>query len=113
METKNMPDSRLKTLKIARKLMHEGKYRELIENLTSVEGKGTLTPEDKLSFLISIGNIYAQKGQYEDAEKVGELTYQISQKLRRIPESIIALIFKSLIIFLGKIEEGLYFSSFL
>ncbi len=104
-----MLDSRLEKLNYAIKLMLEGKYRDALETITSLEKKGTLKPEDQLSSLILKGYIYSLRGQYEDIVKVGELAYQMSQKLGKVSESISALIFKSFVIFLGKIEEGLDF----
>lgn len=109
MDVKKMVDLGLKELNIARKLLIEYKTRDALEILISLEKKRILKPGDQLLCLLLKGTIYVLAGQLEDVIMVGELAYQMSQKQGKVTESISALIFKSYVIQLGKIEEGLDF----
>ncbi len=104
-----MVDLGLKELNKARKLLIEGKARDALEILISLEKKRILKPGDQLFCLLLKGTIYVLEGQHEDAIKVGELAYQMSQKQGNVTISINALALKSYVILLGNIEKGLDF----
>ncbi len=71
----------------AEQLIFEGKEEEALEIITNFEKKDNLTPEERLSSLILKGWMVSS---YTD--KVGETTYQMSQKLGKDYESVEALI---------------------
>jgi len=104
-----MVDLGLKELNKAIKLLIEGKVRDALEILISLEKKRILKPGNQLFCLLLMGTIYALEGQHEDAIKVGELAYQMSQKQGNVTISINALALKSYVILLGNIEKGLDF----
>ena len=64
----------------AKKLMGQGKYEEALALISNFEKKEGLSSKDKLSSLILKGKIYTYSQHYEDAVKVGELAYQMSQE---------------------------------
>lgn len=102
-----MTDSRPKELIRAEKLFPEARFKEALKIIKDFEKKEIITPEDQLSTLLLKGRIYAYNRQERDAIKVGEQTYQMSQKLGLISESIDALLLKARILFLGEVGKVL------
>jgi len=102
-----MPVSELKDLRYAENLRREGKLLEAIKVINDIEKKGTLTPGDQLSLLISKGKIYTLLQQYPKSAKIGELAYRLSKGLERVPDTIMALIFRANMTFLEQSEEYL------
>jgi tetratricopeptide (TPR) repeat protein len=97
-----MPDSTPKDLRHAENLRREGKFQEALDLISDIEKKGTLTPGDKLSLLISKGKIYVLTQQYQEAVRIGELAYRLSKGLEGVPDTIIALILKANVIFISQ-----------
>jgi tetratricopeptide (TPR) repeat protein len=91
----------------AKKLMRESKYEEALGTIKLFENKVGITDEEKLSALILEGKLYLYIGKLQEAIKVGEFAYNISQKLRNISGTIEALLLKSNITFLGDPDECL------
>lgn len=104
---KLMTEQQPKELTHASQLMREGKYKKALETIINFEKEGAFTPREQLSALLLKGRIYSRNHQYEDAVKVAELAYQVSQKLGIVSESISALILEAQTVFLGKFEKAL------
>jgi len=102
-----MPESTPKDLRYAESLRREGKFLEALKVIDDIEKKGTLTPGDQLSLLISKGKIYTLLQQYPESVKIGELAYSLSKRLERVPDTIMALIFRSNPVLLGQLERVL------
>jgi tetratricopeptide (TPR) repeat protein len=102
-----MSDPGPKELTHAEDLMNNGKVEEALEIVINFEKMSELTPKDRLSALILKGNIYTFLYQFNKAVEAGELAYTMSQKLGLVPESIAALILKSMMIRLGNVGEAL------
>ncbi|MFW9939694.1 MAG: hypothetical protein ACFFFT_01540 [Candidatus Thorarchaeota archaeon] len=102
-----MPESVPKDLRYVENLRREGKFPEALEVIDNIEKKGILTPKDQLSLLISKGKIYTLFQRYTESIKIGEIAYKLSQGLERIPDMIMALLFKANCVFLGQADEAL------
>jgi tetratricopeptide (TPR) repeat protein len=102
-----MSESAPKDLRYAENLRREGKLLEALKVINDIEKKGTLTPGEKLSLLISKGKIYTLLQNYPESAKIGELTYSLSKELERVPDTIMALIFRSNPVLLGQLEKVL------
>ncbi|MHA2037879.1 MAG: tetratricopeptide repeat protein [Promethearchaeota archaeon] len=102
-----MSQSELKDLRYVENLRREGKFLEALKVINDIEKKGTLTPGDQLSLLISKGKIYTLLQNYPESARIGELAYRLSKGLERIPEMIMALIFRANMVILGESEESL------
>ncbi|MHA2088812.1 MAG: tetratricopeptide repeat protein, partial [Promethearchaeota archaeon] len=102
-----MPESGFKDLRYAEKLRHEGKLQEALEVINNIEKKGTLTPGDQLTLLISKGKILTINQRYEETTKLGKLAYRLSKTLGRPHDTVYSLLFKASSLFLGKPEKAL------
>jgi len=102
-----MPESNLEGLKRAESLRRERKFQEALQVIKKIEKKGLLTPGDQLSLLISKGKILTSLQQFTEAARIGESAYRLSQALERVPDTIMALIFKSQKAFYGQFEEAM------
>ena len=102
-----MPASKPKELLQAELLMYKAKFNEALEILSSFEKRGKNILIDQLSSLILKGRIFNYIEQYKEAVEVGELAYQLSQKLGKVPDIIDALLIKSHVIYFGKLEDAL------
>jgi tetratricopeptide (TPR) repeat protein len=101
-----MLESKSEELIHAEELIIDGKIEEANEIIKDIEVRSDLTSEDQLKLLILKGEIHANKMQYNEAIDLGEIAYQLSQKLGKIVESIEALILKANILLLGDYNEG-------
>ncbi|MHA2282305.1 MAG: tetratricopeptide repeat protein [Promethearchaeota archaeon] len=106
MELNSFPNSLPVELKGINQLIYKAKFEEALNLIEIFEKKGRKASKDELSCLILQGRIYCHTGRYKLAIKVGELVYQLSQKLGCIVESIDAFIIKAHIIYLGNIDEA-------
>ena len=97
-----MPQSAPKDLRHVENLRREGKYQEALKVITDIEKKRTLTPGDQLSLLISKGKIYTFLQQYPESAKIGELAYRLSKGLKRVSDTIMALILRANVVLLGQ-----------
>jgi tetratricopeptide (TPR) repeat protein len=102
-----MLNSATKDLRHAENLRREGKLEEALKIINEIEKKGPLTPNDQLTLLISKGNILSIYQRQEEAVKIGDLAYRLSQSLGRPIETIISLVFKANSLFLGQYDEAL------
>lgn len=102
-----MPESVPKDLRYAENLRREGKLQEALKAINDIEKKGTLTPRDQLSLLISKGKIYTLYQQYTESARIGELAYKLSKGLESVPDTIMALLFKANILFMGQSNVAL------
>lgn len=102
-----MPESAPKDLRYAENLRREGKVLEALKVINDIEKKETLTPGDQLSLLISKGKIYTLTQQYRESSEIGEEAYKLSQGLGRVPDMIMALLFKANVVYLGEFDEPL------
>lgn len=101
------PDLKSEELTRTEQLMYESKFEEALKIIKNYEKEKVETSEDKLSMLILKGRIYNYRSLYLEAIEVGDLAYRMSQKIGKVSESIDALLIKSHIIFLGKLEKAL------
>ncbi|MFX0083768.1 MAG: tetratricopeptide repeat protein [Candidatus Hodarchaeota archaeon] len=106
-----MPESAPNDLRHAENLRREGKLQEALEVINNIEKKGTLTPGDQLTLLISKGKILTVYQLYEETTKVGKLAYRLSKTLGRPHDIIYSLLFKASCSFLGKPEKALKYLS--
>ena len=106
-KSKKLLDSRPKELIHVEELIYEAKFDEVLEKIEKFEKKGNISTEDKLYLLIIKGWIYSYQAMYGNAIKFGERAYQISQKLKSLPESIDALLLKATMVFKGQIDKSL------
>jgi tetratricopeptide (TPR) repeat protein len=88
-------------------LRREGKYQEALEVINKIEKRGTLTPNDQLSVLISKGKILTMYQRFAETIRVGKLTYRLSESLGKTNEMVTSLFFKSSCLFLGRLDKGL------
>ncbi|MHA1985967.1 MAG: tetratricopeptide repeat protein [Promethearchaeota archaeon] len=100
-------ESQSKELLNAKKLMREGKYEESFSIIKDFEEKTGISDEDKLSALILKGRLYTYIGKINEAVKVGELTYNLSQELGSMSGAIEALLLKSTMVLLGNLDKAL------
>jgi tetratricopeptide (TPR) repeat protein len=101
-----MLDSLPEELVEAKKLMREGKYEEALGTIKLFENVSGISEENKLSALILEGRLYTYMWKFQEAVKVGDDAYKLSQKLGSVSGSIEALLLKSNITFLGNIREA-------
>lgn len=106
MELNNFPILLSMELKSIYQLIYKAKFEEALELIEIFEKKRKKASKDELSCLILKGRIYCYIERYKLAIKVGELVYQLCQKLGCITESIDALIFKAHMVYLGQIDEA-------
>ena len=71
----------------AKKLMREGKYEEALGTIKLFENQSGTSDEYKLSALILEGSLYIYTRRFQEAVKVGEVAYKLSQKLGSISGS--------------------------
>ena len=102
-----MPDSAPRDLRYAKNLRREGKLLEALKVINEIEKKGTLTPGDQLTLLISKGKIHTLLQQYPESAGIGELAYKLSKGLERVPDTIMALVFRANMVFLELSEKHL------
>ena len=100
-----------KDLKYAENLRREGKLQDALEVIHKIEKKGTLTPGDQLTLLISKGKILTVYQRYEETANVGKLAYRLSKILGRTDDTIYSLLFKASSLFLGKPGKALNYLS--
>ncbi|MHA1985971.1 MAG: tetratricopeptide repeat protein [Promethearchaeota archaeon] len=96
-----------KELLTAKKLMREGKYKEALDVIKDFETKIGISDEDKLSALILEGRIYIYTQKFQKVVKVGDLAYNLSQKLGTVSGKIEALYLKSSMVWLGNYDKAL------
>ena len=102
-----MPEPNHKDLRYAENLRREGKLQEALNIIQNIENKGALPPRDQLSLLISKGKIFTKFQKYGESARIGELALRLGQGLETVPDTIMALLFKSNILFLGKFNEAI------
>lgn len=100
-------ESQSKELLTAKKLMREGKYEEALEIIKNFENKAGISDEEKLSALILEGRLYTYIGKFQEAVRVGDDAYYLSQKLGSVSAIIRALLLKSNTVQLGNLDEAL------
>ncbi|MHA1992870.1 MAG: tetratricopeptide repeat protein [Candidatus Hodarchaeales archaeon] len=103
----NVPKSTPRDLRYVENLRRQGKLQEALKVIKDIEKKETLTPGDQLSLLISKGKIYTVLQLYPESAKIGELAYRLSRGFGRVPDMIMALIFRANMAILGEFEESL------
>lgn len=101
-----MPDSKSFELLNAEQLMYIGKFQKARKIIETLENNDVITSKDKISLLILKGRIYNYCEQYNEAIKIGEHAYQLSQELGEVSESIDALIIQAHIAFLRKLDKA-------
>ncbi|MFW9772761.1 MAG: tetratricopeptide repeat protein [Candidatus Thorarchaeota archaeon] len=101
-----MPDSKSFELLNAEQLMYNGKFQKARKIIETLENNDVITSKDKISLLILKGRIYNYCEQYNEAIKIGEHAYQLSQELGEVSESIDALIIQAHIAFLRKLDKA-------
>lgn len=106
-----MSDSIFKELTYAEQLMYQAKFEDALNIITNLEKNKINQTKDQLSILNLKSKIYCLKGQYKKAVEVGELAYQLSQKIGLIPKIIDSLVIKAYIVFYGKIDQALEYIS--
>ena len=109
MALSSFPNPLSMELKDIKLLMYQAKFKEALKLIEFLEKKGKTASKDELSCLILKGRIYCYQGRYKLAIEVGELGYQLSQKLGSITESIDALLIKAHIVYLGQLDEAFNF----
>ncbi|MFX1378740.1 MAG: tetratricopeptide repeat protein [Promethearchaeota archaeon] len=101
-----MLDSSLNELTSIEQLIYKCKFKQALERVAHFEKKKEISLKEKLSALILKGKIYYFNEQYKNAVEVGELAYNLSQKLGIVTETINALLIKAQIVFTGKLGEA-------
>ncbi|MFW9784038.1 MAG: tetratricopeptide repeat protein [Candidatus Heimdallarchaeota archaeon] len=101
-----MPDSKSFELLNAEQLMYNGKFQKARKIIETLENNDVITSKDKISLLILKGRIYNYCEQYNEAIKIGEHAYQLSQELGEVSELIDALIIQAHIAFLRKLDKA-------
>lgn len=91
----------------AKKLMREGKYEEALGTIKLFQNKSGISDDKMLTALILEGRLYTYTNNPQDIVKIGEVVYDLSQKLGNIPGVIEALLFKSHTANLGNLDEAL------
>ncbi|MFX0029317.1 MAG: tetratricopeptide repeat protein [Candidatus Hermodarchaeota archaeon] len=102
-----MCDPRPQELIHAEELLNNGKVDEGIEIITNFEKNCKMIPKERLWTLLLRGRAYVYKQQFKKGVEIGEQTYKLSNELGLVLEIIEALILKSQIAFLGKLDEAL------
>ncbi|MFX1570089.1 MAG: tetratricopeptide repeat protein [Promethearchaeota archaeon] len=101
-----MLNSRSEELTYVDHLIDEVKFEEALAILKDLGNKGEFSLKDQLSTLLLKGKICLYKQQYQDALKIGEQAYQMSQELGLVPESVKALIGNAFIGFIGNLDKA-------
>ncbi|MFW9823130.1 MAG: tetratricopeptide repeat protein [Candidatus Thorarchaeota archaeon] len=101
-----MVDSTLPELEQAENLMYNAKFKEALELLTCFEKGEEEDPLNLLSSSILKGRIYCYIGKYREVIELGEATYQLSRSLGFVSETIYSLLFKSYVLYFGKVEKA-------
>jgi tetratricopeptide (TPR) repeat protein len=101
-----MTDSMPEDLKRAEELMYNAKYTDALAIIEDFEKSEIPNEADYLSGLILKGNILNRMLHVKKAVEVGELAYQLSQKLENNLRKFDSLVIKSYVLFLGKFDEG-------
>lgn len=91
----------------AKKLIRQGKYEEALSTIKKFKKKPGISDEDKLSALILEGRLYSCTLKLQEAVKVGDVAYRLSQKLGTASGTIEALLLKSNIVYLSKFSYAL------
>jgi len=94
-------------LATSKKLIREGKYEEALGTIKDFENKPEISDVDKLSAFILKGRVYSYTNRFQKAVKVGDLVYNLSQKMGSVSGKIEALHLKSLTGWLGNYDESL------
>jgi tetratricopeptide (TPR) repeat protein len=102
-------ESQAEELETAEKLIQEGKFEEALVTIKNFMKKSGISEEERLSALILEGRLHGYTVEVHEMIRVGELAYKLGQKLGSVPETIEALIIKSLILHFGKLDESLEF----
>jgi len=95
-----------KELVHARELMDQAKLDETLEIIENIEKSESLSPKDQLSALLIKGSVYLYKGHTRKALRTYEVSYQMSQELGLVSESVSALIGKANITFMGDQDKA-------
>ncbi|MFW9895985.1 MAG: tetratricopeptide repeat protein [Candidatus Thorarchaeota archaeon] len=101
-----MVDSTPPELEQAESLIHNAKFEEALELLSGFEKGEEKNSLNFLSSSILKGRVYCYNGKYKEAVELGETTYQLSQLLGCISETIYSLLSKAYILYFGKVEEA-------
>ncbi|MHA2039455.1 MAG: tetratricopeptide repeat protein [Promethearchaeota archaeon] len=91
----------------AKKLMWEAKFKEALTIIKNFEKKVGISEDDRLTALILKGRIHINAQNYQEAVNVGEIAYDISEKLGSVSGKIGSLFVKFFTAFLGNYDEGL------
>lgn len=86
--------------------MYQAKFSKALEVIDDFEKLVKKSSRNQLLALLLKGKIYCHQEEYKIAIDTGEQAYLLSQKLGCILESIEALLLKSAVVYLGKIEEA-------
>jgi tetratricopeptide (TPR) repeat protein len=87
-------------------LRDDFKFAEAINLLEKIEGRNSLTAENRLSCLIIKAYILGGENKRAEAIELGKKAYELSQKLGNDEGIIDSLFIMSYIIFQGQVEEG-------
>ncbi|MFX1376890.1 MAG: tetratricopeptide repeat protein [Promethearchaeota archaeon] len=90
----------------AEELVYQAKFNEAVELINNLEKTETKDSIDQLQRILLQGKIHCYLGQYKKATDIGEIAYQLSQKLEPVIESVDALLLKAHVIYLGNTEES-------
>jgi tetratricopeptide (TPR) repeat protein len=93
-------------LEIANQNFQKGNYNEALQLVKKIEKRDDISPEDRLSVLMLKGWIYKLTRQIIKGVEVGNLAYELSQKLNNTLSCINALLFKAQVYWLGKHKEA-------
>ena len=106
MELNSYPSLLQEELSHIYQLIYKAKFNEALNFFEYLEQKGEKKSKDELSCLILKGRIYCYMGKYKLAFNIGELGYQLSQKLGHTLESIEALVIKAHTVYLWNTDEA-------
>ncbi|MHA2347277.1 MAG: tetratricopeptide repeat protein [Candidatus Hodarchaeales archaeon] len=93
-------------LEDARKLIDKARFGEALEIVEDFEKSKLLSPEDRLSMLLTKSRIYAYTNEYEKNVEISSHAHEISQDLGLVAESIAALTGKAYITFIGGLDKA-------
>ncbi|MFX0144039.1 MAG: tetratricopeptide repeat protein [Candidatus Hodarchaeota archaeon] len=96
----------LEELKTAEQLMYQAKFDDALRKISNLETNITLDSEEHLSIMILKGKVYFYKEEYKKCLEIGELAYELSQKLGIASKSINALLLKAIKMILGEKEQS-------
>ncbi|MHA2182739.1 MAG: hypothetical protein ACXAAH_15065 [Promethearchaeota archaeon] len=106
MELEKLHKSTPDKLKRVEQLIYNANFEEALEIIRDFEKEKNTTIKEQLLGSILKGRLYSYQGHYKEAVGIGKATYQISQSLSLIPETIDAILFKTYILYFGKLEEA-------